>query len=121
MIIGNFKAKYKESLKFICIYTYTEVIPITITGFRPMRSAIVPQNKDVKHLPSINVEPATFCIMQTSQINSLRELKTSKNGNTRSNLTHVTSIRTNISFCFRNIKIPYLEINFQSLRTCAPA
>ena len=86
-----------------------------------MRSAIVPQNKDVKHLPNINAEPATFCIMHTSQINSLQQFKTSKNGNTRSDLTHVTSIRTDISFCFRNIKIPYLNINVKLLRIGAPA
>jgi len=106
----NFKPNLKESMQFLEIYTYTDIIPIVITGFRPMRSATVPQNKDVKHLPSINAEPATFCIMHTSQINTLQKLKTSKNGNTKSNLTHVTSIRTNISFCFRNIKIPYLKI-----------
>jgi len=119
--MGNFKAKLTESMQFLDIYTYTELMPITITGFRPIRSAIVPQNKDVKHLPSINEEPATFCIMQTSQVNSLQELKTSKSGNSRSNLTHVTSIGTNISFCFRNIKIPYLNINVKLLRIFAPA
>ena len=112
----------KQNIKKACNwYTYTEIIDIIIAGFRPMRSAIVPQNKDVKHLPSMYTEPATFCITHTSQINSLHELKTSKKWNARSNLTHITSIKTNISFCFRNIKIPYLKINFKSLRSCAPA
>lgn len=33
------------------------MIPTSITGFRSMRSAIAPHNKDVKNLPSMNTGP----------------------------------------------------------------
>ena len=67
-------------MQYIDRYTHTAIIPITKPGYRPKRSAIVPHNKDVKHLPSMNAEPTAFFIIQTSVINNLPEsLKTSKN------------------------------------------
>lgn len=43
--------------KYTSRITNTEIVPIIITGFRPNRSAAIPQGTEVKALPSINEDP----------------------------------------------------------------
>lgn len=86
--------------------TNTETAPNIITGFRPYRSASIPQRTDVRALPNINEEPK-----RVRDVKPIRKpntwLFTKKLNNNK--LAYKSCIVTYVLLPFCNVQVPYLQ------------